>query len=198
MVLKIAHRGASSIEKENSKEAFLKAIELKADVVEFDVRFYKTKIVVSHNEVKRHKDLPSIQEIINILKNRCICKIDLKDPYMENQIIEIIKQNELYDTIITSKYLYSLKKIKDRLPEIQTEIAGFEYTEPIEYIIELAKDINADIIGTHIRLTTKELVEEAHKNGLKVHVWGTNSKKNIKRMKKIGVNGITTKYPNKV
>jgi len=198
MVLKIAHRGALGIEKENSKGAFLKALELGADIIEFDVRFYKDKIVVSHNEIKRHKDLPSIQEVIDVLKNKCICKIDLKDPHMEYPIIKIIKKNKLYNAIITSKYLYSLKKIKEQLPNIRTEAGGFEYAEPIQNIIERAKDIDADIIGPHHSITTEELIREANKNGLEVHVWSLNNKKLISKMKKLGVDGITTKHPEKM
>ncbi|MFX1329560.1 MAG: glycerophosphodiester phosphodiesterase, partial [Promethearchaeota archaeon] len=49
-ILIIAHRGANSIAPENTLKAFQKAIELGADMIEFDVR--KTlddRIVISHD-----------------------------------------------------------------------------------------------------------------------------------------------------
>ena len=45
-ILTIAHRGASSIAPENTLIAFKKAIELKADYIEFDVHQSKDGIIV--------------------------------------------------------------------------------------------------------------------------------------------------------
>ena len=50
-IIIIAHRGASNIAPENTLKAFKKAIELKADFIEFDVLETKDgKIVVCHDE----------------------------------------------------------------------------------------------------------------------------------------------------
>ena len=49
-VLIIGHKGASSITPENTLKAFQKAIELKADYVEFDIHITKdSEIVIMHD-----------------------------------------------------------------------------------------------------------------------------------------------------
>lgn len=224
MTLKIAHRGASKYTPENSLEAFKKAIKLKADVVEFDVRQTKDgRIVVMHDDsVDRTTDgsgliknltfkeirklhlpngelIPTLQEAFDVLKNKCICKIHIKDRFIEEKVARIIKKNHMENSImITSVMDSSLKKIKKIFPKIKIARGGFKTRIPIEDLIKKAKRVKADIIGTHRSITTKKLVREAHRNGLEVHVWPVNDKRTIEKMKKIGVDGITTKYPDKV
>lgn len=224
MTLKIAHRGASKYAPENSLEAFRKAIKLKADVVEFDVRQTKDgRIVVMHDEsVDRNTDgsgliknltfkeirkfhlpngelVPTLQEAFDVLKNKCICKIHIKDRLIANKIAKIIKRNHIENSvIITSVIDSSLKKIKKIFPKIKIARGGFETKIPIKDLIKKAKRVKADIVGIHRSIITKKLVEELHKNGLEIHVWPVNDKRTIEKMKKIGVDGITTKYPDKI
>ena len=50
-MLNIAHRGASAYKPENTLASFQKAIDLNADMVEFDIRLSKDKkIVVIHDQ----------------------------------------------------------------------------------------------------------------------------------------------------
>lgn len=224
MILKIAHRGASSYAPGNTIEAFRKAVRLGVDVVEFDVHHTKdNRIIVMHDHnVKRTTDgiglisnlsfkeirkfhepngelVPTMQEALDILKDKCICKIDIKDKSMEKKIIDIIKKNRMENSvIIVSEILSVLEKIKQLFPEIKTELGGLKKGIPIEKIIKKAKRIKADFISPHYSITTKKLVEEAHKNGLKVDVWTVNEKKTIEKMKKIGVDGITSDYPDRI
>jgi len=104
VVLRIAHRGLTEHIPENSLLAFKESVKLKLEVVEFDVHHTKdNKLIIMHDHyIKRttkglgliHKyslkeirkfhlsngePIPTLQEVIDILKNKCICKIDIKD-----------------------------------------------------------------------------------------------------------------------
>ena len=144
MVLRIAHRGASDYAPENTLEAFRKAVELKLDVVEFDVHHTKDgKLIIMHDHnVKRTKDVlgsihefslkelekfhepngeavPTLQEVISILKNKCICKIDIKDSKITEKVLKMIKKNHIENSvIITSELTSVLKKTKNLFPKI--------------------------------------------------------------------------------
>jgi len=226
MVLKIAHRGASRYAPENTIEAFKKALKLKVDVVEFDVHHTKDgNLIVMHDDnVNRTTDgmgpihkfslkqirklhepnsepVPTLQEVLDVLKNKCICKIDIKDKRIIEKVIKLIKKNKIeHSVIITCEVLSILKKIKKLSTNIKIEAGGFSYRKriSIKKIIEKAKSVKADIISPHYTITTKKLVNEAHKNGLKVHVWTVDKKSMIEKMKKIGVDGITTNFPDKI
>jgi len=224
MVLKIAHRGASDYAPENTLEAFRKAVKLKVDVVEFDVHHTKdNKLVVMHDHnIKRTTDglgliknltfkklrkfhesngesVPTLQEVLDILKGKCICKIDIKDQGILEKVLKVIKKNHIEDSvIITSQLISVLRKVKNLSPEIKIELGGFKEKKPIKEMIKEVKDIKAEIISPHYSIITKKLVEEAHKNGLEVHVWTVDDKKTMEKMKKIGVDGITSNYADRI
>lgn len=224
MVLRIAHQGASNYAPANTLEAFHKAVKLKIDVVEFDVHHTKDgKLIIIHDHnVKRTTDhkgsihkitlkelktfhelngesVPTLQEVINILKGHCILKIDIKDSNITEKVLKIIKMNHIENTvIITSELISVLKKTKKLFPKIEIELGGFKEKRPVNEMIKEVKDIKADIISPHYSIITKKLVDESHKNGLRVHVWTVNSLRLMKKMIKLGVDGITSDYADKI
>lgn len=224
MVLRIAHKGASKHAPKNSLEAFKKSVKSKIDAVEFDVHHTKdNKLVVMHDHnIKKTTDgfgsihklslkelrkfhksngepVPTLQEVINILKNKCIIKIDIKDEGIVKKILKIIKKNNIESSvIITSELVSVLKKIKKLSPKIKIELGGFKEKRPVKEMIKEVKDIKAEIIGPHHSIVTKELVDESHKNKLEVHVWTVDDLKIMKKMKKLGVDGITSNYADKI
>ena len=146
MVLKIAHRGFSSISPENSIESFKKAASLGIDMVEFDV--HQTKdghIVVMHDEnlyrtIKRKgriKDLkleeirkfhlmngepvPTLKEVIKVVKDKCGLNTDIKSQEITNKILAIIKEEKIENKVILSSFYSNvIKLIKKKEPGIKT------------------------------------------------------------------------------
>ena len=224
MVLRIAHKGASEYAPENTLEAFRKAIKLKLDVVEFDVHHTKDgNLIVMHNHnVKKTTDglgsihkltlkelrkfhepngekIPTLKEVIDILKNKCICKIDIKDSKIIEKVLKLIKKNNLEKSVIITSNLTSvLKKTKNINPHIKTELGNFQVKRPIKEMIKEVKNIKADIISPKYTIITKKLVDESHKNGLEVHVWTVDDPKMMKKMIKLGVDGITSNCADKI
>jgi len=221
---KIAHRGGESYALENSMDAFRKALQSGIKIIEFDIRYTKDKkiVVIHDSDVKRTTDgkglvknltykeiknfhdakgkpVPTFESVLKLLKGKCICKIDIKQKGLENKVIKMIKRRGMEKSvIITSKYLDVVKQVKKMCPEVKVEAGGFEKKIPIKEMIRKAKEVNADILSPHFSLTTKKLVEESHKNGLEVHVWPVNDKKTAEKMKKFGVDAVTTKYPDRI
>jgi len=224
MVLRIAHRGLTEHNPENSILAFKKSVELKLEVVEFDVHHTKDKkLIIMHDHyIKRtteglgliHKyslkeirkfhlsdgePVPTLQEVINILKNKCICKIDIKDVGIVESVLRMVKKNHIEDSvIITSELISVLKKVRKLDSKIKIELGGFKEKRPISEMIKDVKGIKADIISPHYSIITKKLVDESHKNGLDVHVWTVDNPKLMKKMIKLGVDGITSNYADKI
>lgn len=223
-VLKIAHGGGTSHVLGNTMEAFNRIVKKDIDLVEFDVHYTKDhKIVIMHDhnikkttdgvgliknlslkEIKRFHKLngervPTLQEVFDILKGKCICKIDIKDRFMEKRLLKMIKKNHIENSVIlTSEVLSTLKKIKRLSPKLKISLGGLKKRIPVSQMVRKAKSVKADIIDVHYSIITKKLVEEAHKNQLNVHVWTVDDKETIKKMKRIGVDGITSNFPDRI
>lgn len=224
MVLRIAHRGASGYVPENTLEAFKQAVRLKADAVEFDVRCTRDgKVVVIHDhslkrtinhsglvskltlkEMKERCELnggsiPTLQETLDALKHRCICKIDIKDRAATEKVIRIVKRNGmLRSVIITSRIPSVWGRVRRLTPRVKLAVGGLQGNVSVTTILNRAKFARADIVDLHYSLVTKETVERVRRNALKVHVWVVDDKRAMEKIKRIGVDGITSKYPDRI
>lgn len=106
-------------------------------------------------------------------------------------------RHDLYNITIqsfNSDILREIQAITDQ-PAISLLV---ETPEEIQHAIEIVADksLTIDIISPHFSLVTSNLVQEFHKNNIKILPWTVNSFNIFTKMKKIGVDGIITDYPN--
>ena len=134
----IAHRGASSYEKENTIAAFKKAIELNSDMIEFDIRKTRdNKIIVFHDEdveKKKIEDMnyeevinkseckvPTLEETLKSLSGKTKIIVHLKEEGYEEEVMNLILKYFKKDEIIVfSEFPNSLRKIKERYSHVKT------------------------------------------------------------------------------
>lgn len=221
---KIAHRGASAYELENTFKAFEKAIELGANMIEVDVRLSKDgHLIVMHDqsidrttdgkgfvreltlaELKQFKtlngeEMPTLQETIDLVKGRCGLYIELKDEGCEQKIVDIIQKNNLYDWAIVSSFIHpSLKIIKELDPKIKTS-ALFRLV--LIDIVKIAKHAKADFthpcwnpFPNRLELLKKHILE-IKKEGIGLIIWHEEDPKTIKGLISLGVDGICSNKP---
>ena len=143
-VLIIAHRGASSSAPENTLKAFKKAIELKADFIEFDVLKSKDgEIVIMHDgntfrttghfglikkmtleELKQldcgdGERIPTLRELVKLVKGKIGLNCEIKARGLAEQIVNIINEEEMIESTIISSFkhdiLLRIQKLEPRI-----------------------------------------------------------------------------------
>jgi glycerophosphoryl diester phosphodiesterase len=77
----VAHRGASREAPENTLAAFAKAIEIGADMIEFDLRRAPDgRLVISHDPVRgAGLDLPTFEDTLRLTRGRIKLDVELKE-----------------------------------------------------------------------------------------------------------------------
>ncbi len=144
-ILLIAHRGASKLAPQNTIKSFQKAIDLKADYIEFDVRATKDgEIVVIHNKttnktanfngkikkmtLKELKQLnfgegekiPTLRELIEIAKGNIELQCEIKIRGITKKVIEILREEDVIEHTLISSFKHDiLKEIKQIEPAIK-------------------------------------------------------------------------------
>lgn len=63
---------------------------------------------------------------------------------------------------------------------------------------EFAQKVNASSVNLCFEFINQEFVEDAHNRGLEVMVWTVNDLDDIERMKKLGVDGIFSNFPDRL
>jgi glycerophosphoryl diester phosphodiesterase len=144
-ILVIAHRGASNLAPENTLKAFMKAIELGADCIEFDVHQSKDgEIVIIHDantfrttghlglikdmtleEIKKlncgdGEQIPTLEELINLARGKISLNCEIKAKGMTQKIVEILSETDFFESMIISSFNHNeLLKIKNLEPKVK-------------------------------------------------------------------------------
>ncbi len=213
----IAHRGASEYEPENTFSSFDKAIELGADMMEFDVRLsLDNKLVVVHDpRVNRTTDgkgrvrdktaqellsldagggnkIPLVEEIFKRYAGKIKFVIELKDYNTEEPILQLIEQYGIIDDVyIVSFSKRILKKIKILEPEITTGLIKVLPTN----IARDCKYCGADVIAVLRYFINKKLVEKTRRDNLLLFAWTVNDHVQCVQFRKMGIVGVVTNKP---
>lgn len=221
--LVIGHRGAMGHETENTLASVQKAMDLGVDMIEIDIFKVKSgELVVFHDETLdrlanaggkieeyhyytltqvvldgNHK-IPLLQEVIRLIDKKVRLNIEIKGKGTTDRLNHIIKhfiEDKAWpkDSFVISSFdweeLRTVRAINPTVP-----IAVLTDSDPME-AIAIAQELNAEAINPHFAKLTQENVNAIKKAGFKVYTWTVNDPQDIIDVKRFGVDGIITNFP---
>lgn len=222
-MLRVAHRGASGYEPENTLKSFKKALSLGADMLELDVRVSKDGfIVVIHdkkvdritngqgkvNTLTLHElqqldagsgqTISTLDEVLDLVQGKAKINIDLKEDKavpLTLQLIEkyVTKKLFSYDDFLISAFKPSILRSIKKQNKYVGVCFNFITLQP--FFLILSKLMGMKYIKPQKRLITPEFVHIAHTLGFLVLAWTINSKEDVEKMRSCHVDGIITDYP---
>jgi len=192
----VGHRGLC-IEPENTLKAFKKAIEMKVDMIELDVRLTRDKVpIVMHDddvdrttngrgkvcemslkEIKKldagdGEQVPTLQEVIDLAKGKTKMLVELKSYGAIKPVAKIIKSNQIEDSVVVASFGHIISKaFKKMLPEVKTGIQVVSL--PIDPL-KMVYDANADYLISFYEtllagsLFYKKIIKQANKKSINV------------------------------
>ena len=224
--LVIGHRGAMGHETENTLASVQKALDLGVDMIEIDVfRIESGEIVVFHDEtVDRlansegkiesynifdlrqltldggHK-IPTLQDVLKLIDNKVALNIELKGANTSDRVNFImdyyIKEKgwSQENFIISSFNWEELKEMR----KINKDVAIAVLTEDDpQDAIPIAKELRAQAINPYFKKLNNENNLAIKEAGFKIYTWTVNEPQDINAMKRLGVDGIITNFPERV
>ncbi len=223
MFYKIAHRGASGYLPENTLKSFQKAISLKANAIELDVRLSKDGVpVIIHdkkiNRLSQEKGLVknkslleleklgffSLEKILNNIPKKTIINIEIKEKKSIKPLINLLQTLTQQNKIIINNFIISsfnfsiLNYFHSLMPEIKIGmLVKRKFFLPFQktaYLKKLKK-INAFSVHIHYKNITPYLIQYFHQYNLLVFAYTINSKKKVLQLKKWKIDGIFSDYP---
>ncbi|MHA1235328.1 MAG: glycerophosphodiester phosphodiesterase [Promethearchaeota archaeon] len=229
-ILIMGHRGASAVVPENTLKAFEKAIELKADYIEFDVQeTVDGELVITHDEdIKRitgqdgiiskmtlnelrmldfgeSEKIPTLEELVKLTKNRIKLNCEIKTKGITEKVIKIFRKWGILDTSMVSSFIHE-ELLEIQKLESSIKLASLEPTpgtikidwskkkEMIEYCI----NNKLYAINPIVMMVDQQFIDYAHANDIKVFPWTVDSRVGIKKLIRLGADGIITNDITKV
>ena len=112
-------------------------------------------------------------------------------------LMTVIKEKELEAYVIIQSFDFrTLQYLHQKYPEIKTAmLIEDDDKRSIEKQIT-ALGFEPTIYSPHFSLVTEQLLAYCHQRNIKVIPWTVNKKEDIERLKKMGVDGIISDYPN--
>ena len=216
------HRGAKGLAPENTIEAFEKAIELGADMVEFDVRRTADGMLVIHHDEDiageplrnlSYKQLPELkgvriptfEETLRLCAGRIAVDIELKEAGCEEAVLELVSEHANPDEVIITSFIDGvIARVKEIDSSVRTGLlVGQRLPNPLyanlfgPFPFRRCAKAGADIVAPHFSLLRFGFLERARKRGYPVYVWTVNDEVKIKQLIEAGVDAIITDFPDR-
>lgn len=224
--LVIGHRGAMGHETENTLASIQKALDLGVNMIEIDVfKIQSGEIVVFHDDkldrlsnatgnieeynmfdlnqviLNGNHKIPMLQDVLKLIDNKARLNIELKGANTADRVNFItdfyIKEHGwTLDSFLISSFnwdeLRAMRKLNATIP-----IAILTADNP-SAAIPIANELNAEAINPNFKQLTRENNLEIQEAGFKIYVWTVNEPEDIMAMKRFGVDGIITNYPERI
>lgn len=218
---KIGHRGAAGHAPENTLAAFRKGLELGVDLLECDLRLVQGELVIFHDEtldrctkVKgkvsetelsklRSLDagagerIPVLDELFELAAGKCGLVLEIKEVGLADALYKKINTHTSgawsWDDITVISFFHSeLVRIKQLKPNVRTGalVVGLPINFP-----EYCKANGFDLCDMQYSYVSSEFVDKCHRLGLQAWVFTPNDKADIAALRKMGIDGIASDYP---
>ena len=215
-VLLIGHRGASKIAPENTLKAFQKAIDFKADYVEFDVhQSVEGELIVIHDpntfrstghkgsikkmtlsEIKEldageGEQIPTLKELITLARGKIGLQLEIKASGLAQKIVNALQNADLIESTIISSFIHKeLSEVQKIEPNAKLAplLLGIRKNKTLQKAV----DNNFGYIHPQYKLINKSFIDAAHEKHIKVNAWTVDARDDMEKLIDMGIDGIIT------
>ena len=208
-----AHRGASKYAHENTFEAFDKAVEMRCDGIELDIRKTKDNVIIVHHdpslkhprrtikkmtykEIQKRNEIseysiPTFDETCKHLAGKIALDVELKETGYEQLVVETalryFDREYLLFTSFKKKSLNAIKELDESL------LCGYLISPKNRIYF---KNIDRfDYLLPHYSLCTKRFLDKLRKIGKPIIVWTLDKPERGHKLFEKGICGIITNDP---
>ncbi len=221
--LVIAHRGLTTRAGENTVEAFLDAVDVGCDMIEFDLRrthdgvfavIHDARIAgeavsalgyaqLADRAEKQGIELCRLEQVLAVVPDHVGLNVEIKDVGHERDLVELLIESRDASTfVITSFFDESICAVRAAFPDVRTGLLlGRKHASARRRMSELfpfsrARRCYASIVAPHYRLLRFGFLSRMKRRGLQVFVWTVNDGEQLRRlMSDPRVAGVVTDDP---
>lgn len=213
--LVIAHRGASSIELENSLAAFKAAAPQGADGVELDIHSTTDgELIVHHDEtiggthiakssaqaiaalrLKNGEPVPTLSQALDAIAPRLQVFIEVKtlDPRWDDRLFETMDQGPNPAGYAIHGFDHRIvRRLSAKRPGLPCGVLSSSYD--VRPLVAL-QDAGAAILWEERSLVDEVLISTLHDAGAQIFVWTVDEPNELSRLVAWGVDGLCTNVP---
>lgn len=202
----ISHR-AKGFGRENTLDAFERAICAGVEMIEIDVRMTLDGVAVIHHDpaisgkrISKTKFLdlhiaapwiPSLRSTLNLMKDRCKINLEVKEGHIGTIAEELLNGTRPENVILTSFDQSFVREFKSMNPLYETGFLALRRLNPIRTASRMVSSGIGKLFMHHI-LVNRKIINEMNRNGIDVYTWTVNDGWKAVKLIEMGVSGIIT------
>ena len=151
------------------------------------------------------ESIPTLKELLQATKGKIGYMCELKVKGISEKVVKILSENNALDSSILISFKHKeLLKCQIEHPELKLGAiipSGFGWITNWFFrkkLLTYLSEKNFFSINPFFPLVDKRFVDRAHESDLKVFPWTINSKSKMKKLSKMGVDGILTNHISKL
>jgi glycerophosphoryl diester phosphodiesterase len=213
-LLRVAHRGASRHEPQNTLRAFRRALEFGVEMIETDLRRSADgEMILAHDphfvpkeglpihfaetpfeEIRRidvglRERIPTLAEALELCKGRCALMIDFKEDGLEEKLVRLLHDFDFKDAIIPGAGAESRRILRELDPTLPISLSlGADWKDRLDDA--LFDSIETDAVTWQYSLLDAPAIERLHRLGLRVFAWTVDSPEEMRRLVDCGVDAL--------
>ena len=204
------------VEPENTLRSFVRAEQAGMDAIELDLHLSKDgALAVMHDaDVDRTTDgkgpiaektlaelraldagqgerVPVFEEVLDAVSSPV--QAEIKDVAAARALADVMLRRGLVGRVeVSSFHDEAVAEITRLVPGVRTVLIASRWKGDV---VDRAKAVGAKALALNIRRLTLEVVEQAHREGLRVIGWVVNTQDHLRLVRALGLDGATTDYP---
>jgi glycerophosphoryl diester phosphodiesterase len=208
-VLRIGHGGASAVVRGNTLESFDAALEIGVDMIEFDVRAQRGRLMVAHTKFHgAFLPCPTLERALDHLSasrfSDVELNLDLKNAACVAPTLDALDRFGLKQrSLLSSRCVSVVDRVREVDPSVPTAISvGGRVSRAVQRwgawrdgVLDALHRGRFDALMAYHGLVDSALVEAAQERGAHVYAWTVDDRRRIQRLSELGVRGIATNDP---
>jgi glycerophosphoryl diester phosphodiesterase len=214
----IAHRGASGYEYENSLAAFRRAVMLDVDGVELDVHATRDGAIVVHHDpeiaglgpigrvdaaqvrqarLANGERIPLLGEVLDLMGDHDVwVEVKALDPSWDARLLATLGAGPAPHRYAVHSFE---RELIARLGRVRPELArGILFSSRCPDVLDVMRATGATTLWQEWRLIDDALIRAIHSAGYRVIAWTVNELPDLRRLARLGVDGLCGNYPDRI
>lgn len=217
-VIITSHRGAGSLEPENTLRAMQRAIALGVDQIETDVQLTRDgHLVLMHDptvdrttngtgkiaeltfaefrqlDAGHGERVPTLEETLALTRGKVVLQIELKGPGTALPVVQAIEAANAVDQVILTSFKHQwLIEARTLNPKLRT---GALWGRLPADVVQQTQQLGFHALHIWHEWIDQQLVKDAHQKGLLVRAWNTDKEEDMRRLIDLGVDAIGSDRP---
>ena len=142
--------------------------------------------------------VPTLEEALECIAAETIAVLEIKDPLIAEAVVAKIHETDTLDlTVVISfhtKVLQTIRALEPRIPTGWLIGNHNKHLSPIHLCQQLG-ELGSSLLNVNHQLITAEFAYEVQRRGIALWCWTVDDITRMREMKTLGVQGITSNYP---